>query len=854
MEKTKNNRIIRFVILLFVLTLLAAAMIPVSAASAETSEITSITLNKKGTDITINVSLEKNYAKEHKNETLYVFELSPWQSTSELSTLEPVAKAKASETMKITLPYINGNANRLYSKFLVAEQSADGSYVIVTSAKYIENLTKLAENTEAYPASKSKKGLQAQMIPDLQLLGVRHALVTVAINEYIVGENIDGTASFVYNGQTYYINRAKLDNLDYKIKSLTDSGMNVYMNFVLSKPDENASSVVKSFYYDGISDTARSFALNTRNETAMKNFQAFMDYMASRYTRADHAYGFVPNFIIGFEINSGRNWHNAGASSLQSSVYAYHTAFRVAYTAMSSHYSEGRVFISLGNNFNSASATPGGEVDPSVDWSSKEYLDFFASVVRNSGDIPWGLSIDPYPSDKSLTEFWLDDYATTSDTTPFITMKNIDVLTKYMHSDSMTYNGAVRDIIIGEFGVSGDPSSNDSQSMQAAAFALAYYTAAQNEDIDAFIWHRHVDHSGESFYYGLWSSENGNVQFPLAKKTIYTVFSQIDTEKSADVTSFVKTLVGSGAYSLFIDDSLKFDKFNVRTVIDAIRAEESEFAKGFGERMMFDLTQGSICKFFPTDNFKYVELSPYDSSTTMLYARSTGIPTEYAGIGTVITEAGMLTDAQFLTLSMMVEAPADVAGVNVMLRLEKNGDAETNAVVFDGEVLVKPNELTDISFKIKDFVAKTGGEVDTLKLWIKTPDANSPDGDYGIWLKSVLLHTKASVSVFGVIVKILVVLIVLAVAGYAFLYFRAQKIRRARRAERERRMREQLRERAIRQNRGMNPPPYSNPAQNQWNQTSQWNNQQDQTSQWSNQQNQWNNQNSQWNNQDPNNR
>ncbi len=330
MEKNKKSRAIHYVcaiVALIIMTLMSS--LTVSAASEKKSEITSITLNKKCTDISINITLEKEYAKEHKNEKLYIFELSPWQSTSQLDLIEPVASAKASESMKVTLPYINGNANRLYSKFLVAEKAADGSYSIVTSAKYIENLELLSENSEEYPTTESKKGLQAQMIPDLQLLGVRHALVTVAINEYIVGENTDSAASFVYNGQTYYINRAKLDTLDYRVKALTDSGMNVYMNFVLSKPDSNASAVVKSFYSDTASDSAHFYALNTTNETAMKNFQAFMDYMASRYTRPDHAYGFVPNFILGFEINSGRSY-NSGATSMQSSVYSYHTAFRVA--------------------------------------------------------------------------------------------------------------------------------------------------------------------------------------------------------------------------------------------------------------------------------------------------------------------------------------------------------------------------------------------------------------------------------------------------------------------------------------------------------------------------------------------
>ncbi|MGN1128909.1 MAG: DUF5722 domain-containing protein, partial [Candidatus Flemingiibacterium sp.] len=480
------------------------------------------------------------------------------------------------------------------------------------------------------------------------------------------------------------------------------------------------------------------------------------------------------------------------------------------------HYTNGRVYISLGNNFNSAAETPGVDADPAYDWPAKEYLDFFASVVRNSGDIDWGLSVNPYPSDQSMTEFWLDEYAKNEVTTPFVTMKNIGVLTEYMHGESLTYNGKPRSIIIGEFGVGGDPSSNDSMSMQAAAYALAYYAAAQNEDIDAFIWHRHVDHAGEGLCFGLWSSIDGNVQLPLAKKTIYSVFAQIDTAKSGDVTSFVKTLVGSGAFSLFMPDNVKYSQFAVRTVIDAIRADESEFEKGFGERTLFDLTQGSFCKFYPTDNFKYVELSPFDGRPeTILYAMASGIPTEYSGIGTVISEPEALKDAHYITLELMINAPEEVAGVDLMLRLEKTGDADTDTVVFDGEVLLKPNVMQTVSFKIKDFTSLTDGRADILKLWIKTPDADSPDGDYGIWLRDVVLHTKSGISVFGVIISIVIALIALAVLAYLALYIRAQHIRKKRRAEAERRRRQQLRMQAMQQNRGMNPPPYSqNPNNN----------------------------------------
>ena len=75
METKFIRRAARYAALLIALMLTAVlSMLPVSAASqSDVSEITSITLNKKCTDITINITLEKSYAKEHKNETLYVF-------------------------------------------------------------------------------------------------------------------------------------------------------------------------------------------------------------------------------------------------------------------------------------------------------------------------------------------------------------------------------------------------------------------------------------------------------------------------------------------------------------------------------------------------------------------------------------------------------------------------------------------------------------------------------------------------------------------------------------------------------------------------------------------------------------
>ena len=816
MKKIKNHRmrlappLIPIIAVMIALMTLLAVSVSAADESAAKNEITSIKLNKSKSDIQIDVSLTTDYFNENKSATLYVFELAPYQSASALDALEPVADFKAAETASVKIPYINGNTNRLYSKFLIAERRGDGSYGVITSAKYIENLTILAENTGEYPATSSKKGLQIQMFSDAQQLGVQHATINIPLNEYILGENSSGALSFVFGGQTYYLDKDKIALLDHRVKVYSDAGINVYFNIVLTPPTDGMNATLKSFYFDGVSTEASLCALNTKNETAMKNFVAFMDYLASRYTREDHAYGFAPNFIVGFEVNSNRTWNSAGPIEMSNYIYSYCTAFRAAYTAMKSHFANGRVYISLGNNFTSMASEPGAAADPLYDYAAKDFLDFFNTTIKTSGDIPWGLAVNPYPSDVTTTEFWLDSYAEDNLSTPFITMKNIAVLTRYMNQSEMMYGSEVRSVIISEFGVSGDPNDQNSMSLQAAAYALAYYTAAQDKDIDAFIWHRHVDHSGENAWYGLWTSREDSTLEASAKKPIYNVFSQIDTDKSEEATAFVKNLVGSGAFSLFMPDGIQYSTFSKRTIIEAIRAEENDYAKGYSEKTLYDLTKGSLDGFYPSDSADYVELSQSDDNggKTMLYARVTGTPLEYMGISNLITDKDALKNAQFISLRLKVTAPEGVSMIDTMLRLQKNGSDTEKQTVFEGAVSLKPNEWQTVSFRIKDFMSLTGNDIDLMKLWIKTPDSASPAGEYGLWLSEVVIRAKGGTSVIGVILIILLILVLLAVGGYAGLWFRAQRIRRRRREAMERKRREQLRRQAMQNNR-MNPPPYS---------------------------------------------
>ena len=795
----KNRFKAVFAVLITVISLALLACV-LNADESAVGEITSVELTKKQSEISIEISLTKEYVKANKPATMYIFELLPHESVSDINSMEPVKEFKLAAKTTVKIPFYNGDITRLYSRFVVAEKRIDGTFNVITDARYVENVSSLAKNTEAYPERPSKKGLQVQMFTDAQQLGVAHTVVNVAINEYLRGEGSDATQSFVYNGQQYYVDSAKIALLDHKVKTYTEAGINVYFNIILTAPDVNLHPDIADLYFEDVDADATLYALNTKNETAMKSFQAFMDYLASRYTREDRARGFVPAFIVGFEVNSSRVWNNAGNVSLDDYIDSYSAAFRVAYTAMVSHYSNGRVYISLGNNFNATASDTSDDTNHGQTFSAKEFLDGFAATAKSSGDIPWGLSINPYPSSPDLTEFWNDEYAIDDFDTSFITMKNLDTLTRYMSEEALLYNSEVRSIIIGEFGLSGDPSDDASMTMQAAAYALAYYSVELNDDIDAFIYHRHVDHSAEAQYYGLWSSVPESTVDPLAKKPIYNVFSLIDTQESEEATAFVKQTVGSGVFSTFVGENVKYKQFNARTVFEGEGTTTKEGIRGYKANVIFDLTEGKLCDFYPTDGAQYVELRSFgDASETMLYAKLPDIPNGFAGIGNSVLGEGTFDKAQYITLRIMVATPADVSSMNLMLRLQDNGDAKSAGAVYESVITVTPNEWNDISFNIKDFVSKADGDIDLMKLWVSDADGDNVIGEYGIRLESVTLHVRRGMGIIGWIFIVLLILVLLVVGGYGALYLRAQYIRKKRREAAMRRKQQMMRTQQMQQ-------------------------------------------------------
>jgi hypothetical protein len=220
----------------------------------------------------------------------------------------------------------------------------------------------------------------------------------------------------------------------------------------------------------------------------------------------------------------------------------YLRAVRITDEAVHKYLLNGRVYLSLEHHWNIH--YPGG--DEQQTFAGKPFLEYFARRAREEGDFQWHLAFHPYPENLFECRTWNDKSATFSSTTPRITFKNLEMLTRYLSNSELLYRGKQRHVILSEQGFH-TPASPEGESAQAAAYCYAYYKVAHLDGIDSFILHRHVDHAQEGgLKLGLWTrnQKSQSAAEPDRKKKIYEVFRLADTPQWEEAFDFALPIVG----------------------------------------------------------------------------------------------------------------------------------------------------------------------------------------------------------------------------------------------------------------------------------------------------------------------
>lgn len=809
-----------------VILLCTVASLSVLAAPQQGNAITSVAINKNKDAISIAATLSETYVRDNRGKSVYLFELMPEHDEDDLSSLTPIAEAKIGAAPSFNLPFDPSDTTRLLSRYVLASQNPDGSYMTLTDPYYISNPEVIAQNSYAFPTAASKKGLEVQLLSDAQMLGISYAVINVPIDSLLLGESSPDSVSYIFDSKTYYVSRAKLESLDHRIKVLSDSGTIVYLNIILGAPGASTPEKLQVLYYpDALAgSTARLCAVNMGNTDSVLYYAGLLNFLANRYTDPSGQYGFAGGWIIGYEVNSNRNYNFMGPAALADYTDVYVKTLRIADTMLRSVYSNGRVYVSVGNNFNAASSELNYAGDENLDYAARLFLERLCQTISVSGNIPWNLSINPYPSDPANTSYWNDAYTLNSFDTPYITMNNIKVICDFMGQENFLYASAKRRILVGSFGVSGEAVTSG-EALQAAAFAYAYYTVASNDDLEALIWHRHVDSAEESgLLLGLWATVKGTSLVPAHTKSIYDVFKYIDTERfgskeqSGEKTAFALKLIGAASWGDLIP-GFDIDKVMTRSVHEAISYLTSDIDNKYKEAPLFDFSGGQLFDFYPADNVDYVELRSDSSvkntssveteqsvrNNSVLYAKlKPDSPFEYMGVSKRFETPLDISRVGFITVHVKPEMPDSVSSASVMLRLLGRSSDNNKFVVYEGVTQVKPGEWSDVTFRLTDYAAKVTA-VDTLKIWVKPYDNQVYEGNMALAVQSVSIFAKSSINVLSVVLWTILIIVIVFVLGFIALVARNQ-IRYRMRLRRQK-QRALLKEQARRRQQIAYPPP-----------------------------------------------
>lgn len=373
---------------------------------------------------------------------LYLFALDPYEYvlTSDTDVIKSMAYDPAQTVQCFTFPVnFRQEDTRLYAKFAVGIKSG-GVVYMVTEPTYITNPEALAWKTLARQP-RSKKSTQGEEFNNLYLDGTYGPVLAEGFRTVQVLNTGDSAAL------THPMSRAEAMEAD-------------------------PAKVEQPMFY----------MFNASDEEGVKALASFMEYYAANSLGGE-------NWILGNEINT-RRWNYMAWTDWDTYIREYTQAFRVMYNAIMSTNANARVYVCLDQIWD-RNLTPDDEKYYQC-MDGKDFLEKFSALIRQSGNINWGVSQHPYTNPMGYAKFWdmsgCEDgaaYAEQVASGQIVTFQNLSVLTDFMQTPSMLdADGNVRHIILSEIGLTNAQGSE----VQAAAMCASYAAVKDDPLIDEMMY------------------------------------------------------------------------------------------------------------------------------------------------------------------------------------------------------------------------------------------------------------------------------------------------------------------------------------------------------------------------------
>lgn len=273
------------------------------------------------------------------------------------------------------------------------------------------------------------------------------------------------------------------------------------------------------------------YMFNASDEEGVRTLAANMEYYAANSKGGE-------NWIIGNEVNT-RTWNYMAWTDWDTYIKEYTQAFRVMYNAIMSTNANARVYVCLDQIWDRNLTPADKEYYQYMD--GRDFLEKFNELIKQGGDINWGVAQHPYTNPMGYAKFWDmsglkkgDAYAAQVASGQVVTFQNLSVLTDFMQKPEMLgTDGNVRHIILSEIGLSNAQGSE----IQAAALCASYAAVVDNPLID------------EMMYLLLYSDPGMDASLDDFSQKIY---DEMDGENAALYMDWAKSFIGISDWSEII--------------------------------------------------------------------------------------------------------------------------------------------------------------------------------------------------------------------------------------------------------------------------------------------------------------
>lgn len=211
----------------------------------------SLEIDRSGKTVTATLRLDARTLQQHAGEWLYLYELTPGETTETARGVSPIAAKKVSSAVRFSFDLLDGERSRLYSSFVVGFE--DGS-LLSHDGRAIDNPDALATVSAPFLWTSSPKGLLVDNVANAAALNTSHAAFELSLSD-LLGNTPDPSflalSSYDFGGVTYHYNESALTALDSKITAATESGMQVSLRLLLDvDTDQKTAAALFSLITD----------------------------------------------------------------------------------------------------------------------------------------------------------------------------------------------------------------------------------------------------------------------------------------------------------------------------------------------------------------------------------------------------------------------------------------------------------------------------------------------------------------------------------------------------------------------------------------------------------------------------